>query len=125
MIGMTNLNDSDPFNRPLTAGELAAYIRERNAATGADDADQRHRVDELRRRQHDLQHLGRAEPAVGAGLHRVAAAQQLPLEVAEGRPRVAGQHHDDLANAACYLCSDEASFVNGTHLFVDNGFTAA
>ena len=41
MIGMTNLNDSDPFNRPLTAGELAAYIRERNAAMGADDADQR------------------------------------------------------------------------------------
>ena len=41
MIGMTNLNDSDPFNRPLTAGELAAYIRERNAATGSDDADQR------------------------------------------------------------------------------------
>ena len=40
MIGMTNLNDSDPFNRPLTAGELAAYIRERNAATGADEADQ-------------------------------------------------------------------------------------
>jgi len=41
MIGMTNLNDSDPFNRPLTDGELAAYIRERNAATGADEADHR------------------------------------------------------------------------------------
>ena len=32
---------------------------------------------------------------------------------------------EDVANAAVFLASDEASFVNGTHLFVDNGFTAA
>lgn len=30
----------------------------------------------------------------------------------------------EVAAAALFLASDEASFVNGTHLFVDNGFTA-
>ena len=32
---------------------------------------------------------------------------------------------EEVASAALFLLSDEASFVNGTHLFVDNGFTAA
>jgi NAD(P)-dependent dehydrogenase (short-subunit alcohol dehydrogenase family) len=31
---------------------------------------------------------------------------------------------EEVAKAALYLASDEASFVTGTHLFVDNGFTA-
>jgi NAD(P)-dependent dehydrogenase (short-subunit alcohol dehydrogenase family) len=31
---------------------------------------------------------------------------------------------EEIARAALFLASDEASFVNGTHLFVDNGFTA-
>lgn len=31
---------------------------------------------------------------------------------------------DEVAKAALFLASDEASFVNGTHLFVDNCFTA-
>ncbi len=31
---------------------------------------------------------------------------------------------DEVAKAALYLASDDASFVTGTHLFVDNGFTA-
>ncbi|MBK5564943.1 SDR family oxidoreductase [Ensifer sp. SSB1] len=30
----------------------------------------------------------------------------------------------EVANAALFLASDEASFINGTHLFVDNCFTA-
>lgn len=30
----------------------------------------------------------------------------------------------EVARAALFLLSDDASFVNGTHLFVDNGFTA-
>ena len=30
----------------------------------------------------------------------------------------------EVARAALFLVSDEASFINGTHLFVDNGFTA-
>ena len=32
---------------------------------------------------------------------------------------------EEVAKAALFLASDEASFVNGTYLFVDNGFTAA
>ena len=31
---------------------------------------------------------------------------------------------EEIASAALFLLSDEASFVTGTHLFVDNGFTA-
>lgn len=31
---------------------------------------------------------------------------------------------DEVAAAALFLASDEASFVNGAHLFADNGFTA-
>lgn len=31
---------------------------------------------------------------------------------------------DEVARAALFLASDDASFVNGTHLFVDNCFTA-
>jgi NAD(P)-dependent dehydrogenase (short-subunit alcohol dehydrogenase family) len=31
---------------------------------------------------------------------------------------------DEVAKAALYLASDDASFVSGTHLFVDNCFTA-
>lgn len=31
---------------------------------------------------------------------------------------------EEVARAALFLLSDDASFVNGTHLFVDNGFTA-
>lgn len=32
---------------------------------------------------------------------------------------------EEVARAAAFLVSDEASFVNGTHLFVDIGFTVA
>jgi NAD(P)-dependent dehydrogenase (short-subunit alcohol dehydrogenase family) len=31
---------------------------------------------------------------------------------------------EEVASAALFLASDDASFVNGAHLFVDNGFTA-
>lgn len=31
---------------------------------------------------------------------------------------------EDVARAALFLASDDAIFINGTHLFVDNGFTA-
>jgi len=31
---------------------------------------------------------------------------------------------EEVARAALFLASDEASFINGAHLFVDNGFTA-
>lgn len=32
---------------------------------------------------------------------------------------------EEVARAVLFLASDDSSFVNGTHLFVDNGFTAA
>ena len=31
---------------------------------------------------------------------------------------------EEVARAGLFLASDDASFINGTHLFVDNGFTA-
>jgi enoyl-[acyl-carrier-protein] reductase (NADH) len=31
---------------------------------------------------------------------------------------------EEVAKAALFLLSDDASFVNGAQLFVDNGFTA-
>ncbi|MNR67721.1 Cyclopentanol dehydrogenase [compost metagenome] len=30
----------------------------------------------------------------------------------------------EVANAALFLASDESSFVSGSHLFVDNAYTA-
>ncbi len=61
------------------------------------------------------------------GLREVRELQALGVDVSEaaiiaaqgriGRP-------EEVAAAALFLASDEASFVNGTHLFVDNGFTA-
>lgn len=61
------------------------------------------------------------------GLREVRDLQALGVDVSEaaiataqgriGRP-------EEVAQAALFLASDESSFVNGTHLFVDNGFTA-
>ena len=31
---------------------------------------------------------------------------------------------DDIARAALFLCSDEASFITGTDICVDGGYTA-
>jgi NAD(P)-dependent dehydrogenase (short-subunit alcohol dehydrogenase family) len=59
------------------------------------------------REVHDLQRLGVdvSEAAIAAAQGRIGKAEEV-------------------ARAALFLASDEASFVNGTHLFVDNGFTA-
>ena len=61
------------------------------------------------------------------GLREVRDLQALGVDVSDaaiaaaqgriGRP-------EEVAAAALFLASDEASFVNGTHLFVDNAFTA-
>ncbi len=48
-------------------------------------------------------------------------ASEAALAVQQGR---IGEP-EEVAQAALFLASDDASFVNGTHLFVDNGFTAA
>ncbi len=61
------------------------------------------------------------------GLREVAELQALGVDTSSAA--IAAQQGrmcepDEVARAALFLASDEASFVNGTHLFVDNTFTA-
>ena len=61
------------------------------------------------------------------GLREVDALQKLGVDVSEAALAVSQGRicePEEVAAAALFLASDEASFVNGTHLFVDNGFTA-
>jgi len=62
------------------------------------------------------------------GLREVAELQKLGVDVSEAA--LAAQQGrigepEEVAATALFLASDDASFVNGTQLFVDNGFTAA
>ena len=62
------------------------------------------------------------------GLREVAELHKLGVDASEAA--LAAQQGrigepEEVARAALFLASDDASFVNGTHLFVDNGFTAA
>lgn len=62
------------------------------------------------------------------GLREVEELSRLGVDVSEAtlamqQGRIG--EPEEVARAALFLASDEASFVNGTHLFVDNGFTAA
>jgi NAD(P)-dependent dehydrogenase (short-subunit alcohol dehydrogenase family) len=61
------------------------------------------------------------------GMREVAALQALGVDVSEAA--LAAQQGrmcepEEVARAALFLASDESSFVNGTHLFVDNCFSA-
>ncbi len=61
------------------------------------------------------------------GLREVEALTQYGVDVSEAAMRAAQGRMcrpEEVASAALFLVSDESSFVNGTHLFVDNGFTA-
>ena len=61
------------------------------------------------------------------GLREVEALQKLGVDVSDAALAAAQGRicePEEVAAAALFLASDEASFVNGTHLFVDNGFTA-
>lgn len=62
------------------------------------------------------------------GLREVSELQRFGVDVSEAalalqQGRIC--EPEEVARAALFLASDDASFVNGTHLFVDNGFTAA
>ncbi|MEO6299118.1 MAG: SDR family oxidoreductase [Paracoccaceae bacterium] len=61
------------------------------------------------------------------GLREVKELTALGVDVSEAAIKAAqgrfGQP-EDIARAALYLASDDAEFVNGTQLFVDNGFSA-
>lgn len=61
------------------------------------------------------------------GMREVKELQALGVDVSEAA--LAAQQGrmcepEEVAKAALFLASDESSFVNGTHLFVDNAFTA-
>ena len=61
------------------------------------------------------------------GLREVADLQALGVDVSDAAIATAQGRIGkpmEVAQADLFLASDEASFVNGTHLFVDNGFTA-
>jgi NAD(P)-dependent dehydrogenase (short-subunit alcohol dehydrogenase family) len=61
------------------------------------------------------------------GMREVKELQALGVDVSDAA--LAAQQGrmcepEEVAKAALFLASDESSFVNGTHLFVDNAFTA-
>jgi len=61
------------------------------------------------------------------GLREVAELGRLGVDVSDAA--LAAQQGrigepEEVAKAALFLASDDSSFINGTHLFVDNGFTA-
>jgi NAD(P)-dependent dehydrogenase (short-subunit alcohol dehydrogenase family) len=61
------------------------------------------------------------------GIREVKELQALGVDVSDAAIVIAQGRigeADDVARAALYLASDESQFITGTHLFVDNGFTA-
>jgi NAD(P)-dependent dehydrogenase (short-subunit alcohol dehydrogenase family) len=61
------------------------------------------------------------------GLREVAALQKMGVDVSAAAMAAAQGRMcepEEVAAVALFLASDEASFVNGAQLFVDNGFTA-
>ena len=61
------------------------------------------------------------------GLREVKELSALGIDVSDDAIRAAQGRMgkpEDVARAALYLASDEAEFVNGVQLFVDNGFSA-
>ncbi|UGY08104.1 SDR family NAD(P)-dependent oxidoreductase [Phyllobacterium pellucidum] len=61
------------------------------------------------------------------GLREVDELQKRGVDVSDAAMQAAQGRigePEEVARAALFLASDESSFITGTHLFVDNGFTA-
>ncbi len=61
------------------------------------------------------------------GMHEVELLTQYGVDVSEVAIKAQQGRMcepEEVAKAALFLASDDSSFVNGTHLFVDNAFTA-
>jgi len=61
------------------------------------------------------------------GLREVDELQKRGVDVSEAAMQAAQGRigePEEVARAALFLASDESAFITGTHLFVDNGFTA-
>ena len=61
------------------------------------------------------------------GMREVEGLTRHGVDVSEAAIKVAQGRMgkpEDVARAALYLASDDAEFVNGAQLFVDNGFSA-
>ena len=61
------------------------------------------------------------------GLRELDALQKMGVDVSDAAMAAAQGRicePEEVAAVALFLASDEASFVNGAQLFVDNGFTA-
>jgi NAD(P)-dependent dehydrogenase (short-subunit alcohol dehydrogenase family) len=61
------------------------------------------------------------------GIREVKDLQALGVDVSDAAIAAAQGRigeAEDVARAALYLASDDSQFITGTHLFVDNGFTA-
>ena len=61
------------------------------------------------------------------GLGEISALQKYGVKVTEddiASMQMRMCEPDEIAQAALFLLSDEASFVTGTHLYVDNGYSA-
>jgi NAD(P)-dependent dehydrogenase (short-subunit alcohol dehydrogenase family) len=61
------------------------------------------------------------------GLREVAELSKLGVDMSDAAISVQQGRlcePEEVARAALFLASDEASFINGAHLFVDNGFTS-
>jgi NAD(P)-dependent dehydrogenase (short-subunit alcohol dehydrogenase family) len=65
--------------------------------------------------------------ATAHGRKELAVLQSFGVDVSEDAIKTAQGRlclPSEVASAALFLASDEASFINGAHIFADNGYTA-